>query len=540
MTSTIPPAGSGTSGAPGTDAPKRAGLVLASLILGAFVCNVNLSVANVALPDIGRSFNASQTSLTLVAVGCTLGLAMSVLYFGAIGDRYGRKKMLLLGLVITVPASFLSAYAPSVQFLMAGRLLTGLAAGMAYPTTLALITALWTDGPKRTRSIALWQSVSGGAAVIGPALAGLFLERLWWGSVFLIVVPVAVVAFVMNLLFVPGHIGESDDPVDHLGGALSVLMIAGVVLGLGMIASPDRFVMSLTMLAVSLVIVVLFVLRQKRAKFPLYDLHFAARRMFWVPAVAGMIVLGSLAGAMYVGQQFLQNVMDYSTFAAGTAIIPAAIGMVVVAPRSAKLVESKGPRATMLLGYCFVVPAFLVMLFTWKAGVNYFFIGSAYLLVGVGVGFAVTPAARSLTSSVPVHKVGMASGTSDLQRDLGASIFQAILGALLTFGYASAFSDVVAASPDASSVSAQTQSQLTASFSSAAQTAQQFPQYQDAIIAAARQSFLDGADWAYGAGALFVLAGATLVFFALPKKQAANDLLAAYRQEDERESAIAA
>ena len=219
-----------------TGVPKRAGLVLASLILGAFVCNINLSVANVALPDIGKAFDASQTALTLVAVGCTLGLAMSVLYFGAIGDRYGRKMMLLSGMVITVPAAFLCAFAPSVEILAVGRLLTGLAAGMAYPTTLALVTALWSEGAKRTKAIALWSSVSGGSAVLGPFLAGLFLEKLWWGSVFLIVVPAAIAAFIMIFLFVPAHVEESKDKVDHLGGILSVFMIASLVLGIGMVS----------------------------------------------------------------------------------------------------------------------------------------------------------------------------------------------------------------------------------------------------------------------------------------------------------------
>ena len=514
------------------DAPARSGLVLISLILGAFVCNVNLSVANVALPDIGRAFTAPQTSLTLVAIGCTLGLAMSVLYFGAIGDRYGRKAMLLTGLVLTIPASFLSAFASTVEILVVGRLLTGLAAGMAYPTTLALITALWADGPKRTRSIALWQAVSGGAAVIGPALAGLLLESFWWGAVFLIAVPVAVVAIAMNLTLVPGRVAESTHPVDHLGGAISVMMIAGVVLGLGMITAPNRLLMSLALLGVSGVLVALFVMRQRRTAYPLYDLAYASRRLFWVPAVAGMIMLGSLAGAMYIGQQFLQNVVDYSTLAAGTAIIPAAVGMMAVAPMSAKLADSHGPRFTMLLGFGFVIPAFVVMLVAWREGVNYVPIGAAYLLIGVGVGFAQTPAARSLTSSVPVRKVGMASGTTDLQRDLGASIFQAILGALLTLGYASAFASAVDASPEASTVSEQTRAQLTASFSSASATAEQFPQYTDAIISAARQSFLDGANWAYAAGTLFVIAGALLVWVACPSKRRADELLAEYATAD--------
>src|SRR5215813_3375247 len=134
-------------------APERAGLVLLSLILVAGVANLNLSVANVALPDIGKHFDSSQTTLDLIAVGYSLGLACSVLWLGALGDRYGRKMMLILGTALAIPMSLLAAYAPSDIVLFIARLGGGLAAGMAYPTTLALIAALWT-GPGRTKSIA--------------------------------------------------------------------------------------------------------------------------------------------------------------------------------------------------------------------------------------------------------------------------------------------------------------------------------------------------------------------------------------------------
>src|SRR6188472_2350529 len=136
-------------------APKRAGLVLGALIAVAAVANLGLAVANVALPAIGKEFDASQTALNLVAVGYSLGLAASVLYFGALGDRYGRKLLLVLGMALTVPADCIAAWAPSIGVLFGARVFGGLAAGMAYPTTLALITALW-SGPARTRSIALW------------------------------------------------------------------------------------------------------------------------------------------------------------------------------------------------------------------------------------------------------------------------------------------------------------------------------------------------------------------------------------------------
>ena len=199
--------------------------MLAALILVAAVANLNLAVANVALPDIGKAFDSSQTTLDLIAVGYSLGLAASVLYLGGLGDRYGRKLMLILGVVLSIPASLLAACAPNDGVLIVARVLGGVSAGMAYPTTLALITALW-SGPARTRSIALWSGIGGAIASLGPLLSGWLLERFWWGSVFLITLPLVVVALVLAVMFVPSHVNETTDPVDNLGGILSVVLVA--------------------------------------------------------------------------------------------------------------------------------------------------------------------------------------------------------------------------------------------------------------------------------------------------------------------------
>ncbi len=202
-------------------APKRPGLVLASLIVVAAVANLNLAVANVALPSIGQAFDAGQTALDLVAVGYSLGLAASVLYLGAVGDRYGRKKMLVGGMALSIPASLLAALAPSIGVLFAARVLGGVAAGMAYPTTLALITALW-SGPERTKSIALWSGIGGAIAALGPVISGALLTQFDWESVFVVTLPLAAIALLMALRFVPAHVNETSDPVDNLGGILSI------------------------------------------------------------------------------------------------------------------------------------------------------------------------------------------------------------------------------------------------------------------------------------------------------------------------------
>ena len=212
--------------------------------------------------------------------------------------------------------------------------------------------------------------------------------------------------------------------------------------------------------------------------------------------------------AMFVGQQFLQNVLGYDTLDAGVAILPAAFCMVLIAPRSAKLVEARGARFTLLIGYVFCLLGFVAMLLLWDEGIPYWQVGLGYALVGVGVGFAGTPASHSLTGSVPVERAGMASGTADLQRDLGGAIMQSILGALLTAGYAAAATAAIGASPNAQQVTDSVAAELTKSFSSAEAVAQQYPQYATQITAAAKTSFLQGDDWAYTAGIVAVLLGA--------------------------------
>ena len=511
--------------------PQRAGLVLATLILVAAVANLNLAVANVALPDIGKAFNAGQTTLNLVAIGYSLGLATSVLYLGALGDRYGRKMMLLLGMGLSIPASLLAGLAPSIGVLFAARVLGGVAAGMAYPTTLALITALWSGNP-RTRSIALWSAIGGAIAALGPLLSGALLEHFDWGSVFLVTLPLAALAFLMAWRYVPAHVNETSEPVDNLGGILSILLVAAIVMGINLAPVPGKGTLAIGLGIVALATTAAFVLRQRRARSPLYDLEVASRRIFWVAACAGIIVFGSLMGAMFIGQQFLQNVLDYSTVDSGLAILPAAALMVVVAPRSAKLVESRGARFTLLVGYVFCLLGFLTMLLLWKQGISYWKVGLGYALIGIGVGFAGTPASHSLTGSVPVKRAGMASGTADLQRDLGGAIMQSIFGALLTAGYAAAAGAAIASSPEAAKVSENVEGELTKSFSSAADLAEQYPRYSDQIVAAAKASFLKGDELAYAAGIVAVLLGAALVFFLFPKKDEEEALLAQYAAED--------
>ena len=509
--------------------PQRAKAVLLALVLVAAVANLNLSVANVALPDIGESFDSSQTMLDLIAVGYSLGLAASVLWLGALGDRYGRKLMIVLGMGLSIPASLVAGFAPSDTVLFVARVVGGISAGMAFPTTLALVTALW-SGPARTKAIALWSALGGGIALLGPLISGFLLQHFDWGSVFFVTLPLVAIALPLALVFVPAHVNETTEPVDNFGGLLTVVLVGVLIVSINFMPVPNAQTLALVLLAIAVVVGIGFFLRERRTANPLYDLEVAARPTFWVAAVAGIIVFGSLMGAAFISQQYLQNVLGYSTIQAGAAILPAGVFMVLVAPRSAKLVHDFGSRRTLLMGQAVLFLAFLTMLLVWKDGTPYWQVAIPYVLVGIGVGLAGTPSSNSLTGSVPITRVGMASGTADLQRDLGGALMTSIFGALLTAGYASAMGTAI--SESGKNVTDSTRAQLQLSYASAENLAKQHPQYADQITAAAQQSFLDGDRWAYIAAMVAVLIGMTLVFRFFPRKEQEEALRAAYHSQD--------
>jgi hypothetical protein len=288
-------------------------------------------------------------------------------------------------------------------------------------------------------------------------ISGALLTHFDRGSVFVITLPLAVVALVMAIAFVRSHVNESTDPVDNLSGIFSMVLVGALVLAINFAAVPNDGALAIGLGAIALAAAIVFLIRQRQAESPLYDLRIARRRIFWVAACAGLVVFGTLMAAMFVGQQFQYAMSSF---------------------------------------------------------------------------FAGTPASHSLTGSVPVSRAGMASGTADLQRDLGGAIMQSILGALLTAGYAAAVATAIAADPNKEQITDSVQAQLQKSIAGAEEIAEQYPQYAGAITAGAKTSFLDGADWAYTAGIVAILLGATLVFVLFPKKDEEEALLDEYRAED--------
>ena len=268
MAGTTDPAGSSPAG------PARAGVVLATLIVVAGVANLNLAVANVALPDIGKALDASQTGLNLVSIGFSLGLAMSVLYLGALGDRHRRERMLILGMALSIPASLVAGIGGrsaccSSAALRRDRRWHGL------PDDAGAHHRALGRRSSATQAIALWAGLGGAIMALGPLVAGALLEHVSWGWVFLVTLPFAVVGLLMALRFVPSHVGETTEPVDNLGGVLSVVLVGALVLAINFASVPGAAAAAVGIGVLAVAAGIAFVLRQRRAPNEIYDLHVA-------------------------------------------------------------------------------------------------------------------------------------------------------------------------------------------------------------------------------------------------------------------------
>lgn len=474
-----------------------------------------------ALPSIGAALDASQAQLNLIAVAFTLGLAASVLYLGALADRHGRTKALLLGASLSVPMSILAAWAPSTSVLVLARFGGGVAAGLLYPTTLSLITALF-SGPSRTRAIASWSGIGGGCSALGPIIGGLLLGRAWWGSVFLITVPVAVLVFVLGWLWLPRQAGETSARVDNPGGILSVLFLGPLVLAISLLPNYGFSGVVVGLLIVTALSLLGFVVRERRAANPLFDLKVLRTRTFTIALIGGTITWGGLLGALFIGQQYTQDVLGYSPLDAALITLPAGIFLFLAARPSANLIARHGSRVPLALGLLVTAIGFLGMAVLFSDDQSAAVVAIIYAFLGLGIGLAGPPSSSSLMGSVPVERAGMGSASNDLQRDFGGAFFQAVMGTLLAVQYTSYFTKAFASLPpdQADQLSKQAVASISQSFTGAAQVAKQFPQAQaQDIINAAKQAFLDGKTAALIFATLAAGVGFLVVFFFYPPRE---------------------
>ena len=422
-------------------------------ILGALcVSLLTVMLANgsltLALP--GMSADLGLTTLQQTWVLDLYSLIFAALLFtcGAVGDRYGRKGVMQLGLVIfTVVNIYAAAVADSGAELIAMRGLMGIGAALVMPTTLSLINNVF-PRRERARAIAVWTGVAGGGAGLGSVFSGVLLEQFDWRSVFLVSAVLSFASWLANQLLAPESRDEKRTPIDWWGGVLSTLGILGLVYAI--IEGPSEGWTDQKILggiALAVVGLGLFILWQLRVRHPMLDLKLFRNPVFSISTVACTIAFFALIGSMFALAQLFQLILGYGELKSALLTLPMMVPMMFLAPLVPTLVRTWGPRWTMTTGLGVMSVGFLISS-QWDANVGYWSVLLPMIVIALGMGLMMPPATDLLMSSVPRNRSGMGSAMNDTARELGGTIGIGVLGSLLSSGYAAGIAGAVVGLPD--------------------------------------------------------------------------------------------
>jgi EmrB/QacA subfamily drug resistance transporter len=515
---------------------RRRWIILGVLVVGLLAIVIDNTVLNVALKTIAEpagGLGASQSQLEWAINSYTLVFAGLLFTFGVIGDRIGRKRMLMIGLTLFGLGSLFSAYSHSPDQLIAARALMGLGGAAVMPQTLSIISNVF-EPRERARAIGIWASAVGVGVAIGPVLGGTLLSHFWWGSVFLINVPVTVLGAVAVLALVPESRNPAPGRIDFIGVLASVVGLVLLVYGIVQGGDTGSWVGADVLIPViaGLVVLALFGWYETRISHPSLDVRlFRDRRL---SASVGLIALlfFSMGGVYFFTSFYLQNVRGYTALDAGLLAIPFAVAQFVVSPRSAALVARFGPRTVagggLLLNALAILGYALLGLSTpiWVLAV-------LYGIQGAGIGAAVPTATNSVMEVLPRERAGAGSALTNTARQVAVALGVAVLGSILAQSYRSTMSPALAALPAAARNAAGQ------SISATQAVAQQFGAAGHALLAPANSAFVDAMHvTTLSAAALAILGGLVLTRW-LPGRSRPNieELVAAEVTAAERELA---
>jgi EmrB/QacA subfamily drug resistance transporter len=421
--------------------PRRRQILLV-LCLSLLIVVIDNTILNTALPTLARVLHAGTSALQWITDAYTLCFAALLIPAGALGDRYGRRLSLLGGLAVFAGGSALAAFASGTGMLITARVVMGLGAAFVMPATLSILNAVFPP-KERPQAIAAWSAVTGAGVLIGPTLGGLLLAHFWWGSVFLINVPLAAVALIGVLLTVP----ETAEPSRQRFDLLGVALIAGSLFALvdAIIEAPDRgWTGPVTLVegAAGLAGLALFVWWELRTRNPLIDLRVFRSRAFSAAAGSVTVIFFALFGGLFVLTQYLQLVHGYSPLSAGIRALPFAVATAAVSPLSAVLAKRFGTHR--------IIPAGMVLMgiglldFS-TAGVHtsYPALAVAVAIMGAGMGLVMAPASNTIMTTVPAHQAGAGSAINDTIREVGGALGVAIVGSLAAAVYRSHLTSVL-------------------------------------------------------------------------------------------------
>jgi EmrB/QacA subfamily drug resistance transporter len=420
---------------------RRRWLALGVLCASLLAIVLDNTIVNVALPTLVRDLNADVSELQWVVDAYTLTFAGLLLLAGALGDRYGRRRTLLCGLAVFGIASAGSAYAGGVDGLIVGRAVMGAGAAFIMPATLSLLISVFTDTRERTMAIGIWAATAGLGVALGPVLGGFLLDHFWWGSIFIVNVPLTVIAVVAGRALIP----ESRDPVarriDWAGAALSGAGLVAFVWAI--IEAPSKGWTSVPVLgagAFATVALAAFVMRQRRIEEPLLDVRLFRNPRFTAASSTITVLFFALFGFLFLSTQYLQFVLGYSPTAAGVRVLPYAAAMIVFAPLSSGLVARFGTKGVATTGMVLFSTG-LAIAATLTTSTGYGRLGIALLFMGAGMGLAGAPATESIMGSLPAARANIGSAVNDTTRELGGALGVAIVGSIMASLYGTELAD---------------------------------------------------------------------------------------------------
>jgi EmrB/QacA subfamily drug resistance transporter len=432
---------------PETLSPARRRLIL--VVVGIALMAVASAVAglNVALPSLARDTGASLTQLTWIINSYTVVFAGLLLFAGALGDRYGRKLLLSIGLVLFGAAAAVGMFITDPGQLIVVRVLMGVGAAAIMPTTLSVITTSFPE-EERPRAIGVWVGIAGGGAILGLFVTGLLLEWFPWSSFFGLNLALAIVALMGTLAVVPPSVDEDPPALDIVGAILSLAAVTAFVFGI--IEGPERgWSDPVTLGAIGLGITagIAFVLWELRMKKPLLDPRLFRNRSFSAGALTITTQFLAAFGFFFVALQYLQFVTGRSALEAAIALLPLPFIMLPTARRAPLVAARIGFRRVTPVGLVAMAIGFLV-LSQLSVDSSYWHFLVGLLFFGFGMGLAGTPATTAITSSLPMSKQGVASAVNDTSRELGSALGIAILGSLLNQGYRDGMAEAVTGLPE--------------------------------------------------------------------------------------------
>ncbi|MGM7643734.1 MFS transporter [Nocardia sp. JW2] len=408
---------------------RRAWLGLGVLLLPVLLVSMDISVLFLAMPTLTSDLDptASQQLWILDIYGFMLaGLLITM---GNLGDRIGRRNILLAGAAVFGVASVLAAFAPSAPILIAARVLMGIGGATLLPSSLALISTLFPDARRRATAIGIWTAFFAGGSAVGPIIGGLLLHHFWWGSVFLINIPVLAILLLFGPFLLPEHRSTTLGPIDLPSVALSIGGILPVVYGIKHIAADGFDLVSLVIAAIGAVMLVLFVHRQRHLSEPLLDLSLFTRPLFRVAIGASMAGMMSLAAMSYLTSVYLQSVTGRDPLQAALLGIPMAVAVFVCSMSGANLGLRIGVRAAFTLALVASAVGNLMLLGVGvDGGLAWYVAGS--VIAGVGYGISFTLVSDVAVSAVPAERAGSAVGISETSFELGNALGLALLGSL--------------------------------------------------------------------------------------------------------------